>query len=253
MENIKNGTPIKNNPRGTFIPLIRNNPQRLEIALNEAKKLIEEGLSYDEVLKKVDSRVLFVEDIDKLFEDRSKLNKEKDNFIYTVKDIINKTKITHYYFNKLRNELNLDTEEYSKKIERKNTYPYIFYNEKALKIIKKKIKEKNLQEKTSSNIDYIYKDLKEQIIHLIEKNNILENENKKQNEQIEDLNRTITSKDLKIRNLEIQNDKLVKEITKRNEFIVSELLHKQEIQKYESDRREKESNWKRQLINSNFN
>lgn len=79
MENIKHGTPIKNNPRGTFIPLIRNNSQRLEIALNEAKKLIKEGLSYDEVLKKVDSRVLFVEDIEKLFESRNRKENIKEN------------------------------------------------------------------------------------------------------------------------------------------------------------------------------
>lgn len=80
MENInKNGTPIKNNPRGTFIPLIRNNLQRLQIAMDEAKKLVDEGLSYNEVLKKVDSRVLFVEDIDKLFEVKSKEDNQKTN------------------------------------------------------------------------------------------------------------------------------------------------------------------------------
>lgn len=79
MENIQNGTQIKNNPRGTFIPLIRKNPQRLETALNEARKLIQEGLSYDEVLKSVDSRVLFVEDIDKLFEERNKEGNSKTN------------------------------------------------------------------------------------------------------------------------------------------------------------------------------
>ena len=77
MENIIKGTPIKNNPKGAFIPIMRNSPQRLDVALNEAKKLVDEGLSYEEVLKKVDSRVLFVEDIDKLFEGRSKEGKQK--------------------------------------------------------------------------------------------------------------------------------------------------------------------------------
>ena len=81
MENTKSGTPIKNNPRGTFIPLMRNSSQRLEIALNEAKKFVEEGLSYEEVLKKVDSRVLFVEDIDKLFEGRSKEGSPKTDIL----------------------------------------------------------------------------------------------------------------------------------------------------------------------------
>lgn len=79
MENIKNGTPIKNNPRGTFIPLMRNSSQRLEIALNEAEKLVDEGLSYEEVLKKVDSRVLFVEDIEKLFEGKNRNGNIKEN------------------------------------------------------------------------------------------------------------------------------------------------------------------------------
>ena len=77
MENIIKGTPIKNNPKGAFIPIMRNSPQRLDVALNEAKKLVDEGLSYEEVLKKVDSRVLFVEDIDKLFEGKSREGNQK--------------------------------------------------------------------------------------------------------------------------------------------------------------------------------
>ncbi|HIT24007.1 MAG TPA: ParB/RepB/Spo0J family partition protein [Candidatus Faecimonas intestinavium] len=87
MENIKNGTPIKNNSRGTFIPLMRNSSQRLEIALNEAKKLVDEGLSYEEVLKKVDSRVLFVEDIEKLFEDKNREGNIKENNLLNEKPL----------------------------------------------------------------------------------------------------------------------------------------------------------------------
>ena len=66
---------------------MRNSSQRLEIALNEAKKLVDEGLSYEEVLKKVDSRVLFVEDIEKLFEDKNREGNIKENNLLNEKPL----------------------------------------------------------------------------------------------------------------------------------------------------------------------
>lgn len=109
MENIKNGTPIKNNPRGTFIPLIRNNLQRLQIAMDEAKKFVDEGLSYNEVLKKVDSRVLFVEDIDKLFEGKSKEGNQKTNI--QDENLVEENREELPFENEIIEEESINTEE----------------------------------------------------------------------------------------------------------------------------------------------
>lgn len=112
MENIKNGTPIKNNPRGTFIPLIRNNLQRLQIAMDEAKKFVDEGLSYNEVLKKVDSRVLFVEDIDKLFEGKSKEGNQKTNIQdKNYENLVEENREELPFENEIIEEESINTEE----------------------------------------------------------------------------------------------------------------------------------------------
>lgn len=112
MENIKNGTPIKNNPRGTFIPLIRNNLQRLQIAMDEAKKFVDEGLSYNEVLKKVDSRVLFVEDIDKLFEGKSKEGNQKTNIQdENYENLVEENREELPFENEIIEEESINTEE----------------------------------------------------------------------------------------------------------------------------------------------
>lgn len=112
MGNIKNGTPIKNNPRGTFIPLIRNNLQRLQIAMDEAKKFVDEGLSYNEVLKKVDSRVLFVEDIDKLFEGKSKEGNQKTNIQdKNYENLVEENREELPFENEIIEEESINTEE----------------------------------------------------------------------------------------------------------------------------------------------
>ena len=112
MENIKNGTPIKNNPRGTFIPLIRNNLQRLQIAMDEAKKFVDEGVSYNEVLKKVDSRVLFVEDIDKLFEGKSKEGNQKTNIQdKNYENLVEENREELPFENEIIEEESINTEE----------------------------------------------------------------------------------------------------------------------------------------------
>lgn len=120
MENISfEGTPIRNNPRGAYIPMVRKNPIRFKEAIEEAEKFVKDGLSYDEVLKKVDSRILFVEDIDKLFEIKNKEEetKKKEHEVDLIKENVEE----------LPNEEKIEEKEYDN-AKKENSYEEMFIN-----------------------------------------------------------------------------------------------------------------------------
>ena len=53
-----------------YIPILRK--ERLNIALNDLQKLVDQGLSYDEVVAKADKRIILKEDVDEAFKSKKR-------------------------------------------------------------------------------------------------------------------------------------------------------------------------------------
>ena len=77
----KKGTPLDSK---MYIPVVRQIPARLNGALNDLQKLVDQGLSYDEVVAKADKRIILKEDVDEAFRKKSqKDNKEEEKELNT--------------------------------------------------------------------------------------------------------------------------------------------------------------------------
>ena len=105
----KKGTPLDSK---MYIPVVRQIPARLNGALNDLQKLVDQGLSYDEVVAKADKRIILKEDVDEAFRKKSqKDNKEEEKDINTSNEQ-NETKTSNVNNEEeVNNEIKDETEK----------------------------------------------------------------------------------------------------------------------------------------------